>query len=1113
MDRDGRCRMGLCAVLVAGTALAVGPGTSADAATDRAKDSGHVRGARAEGRFGQGLVSLKDPRHRAQLPGKADYQRTPLTVECWAKLYSSDRFNILVASEPKASPLHWEIYSYIDSGCFSAYLPGNQPAEVVSNVDITDDKWHHLAMVNDGKRIRLYVDGKEVANAPYNRKVATPPPPGPLMIGYVGGNACDGVIDDARISKSARAIKQVPASTLSWEPDTLALCRFEGEATTKAPPRPPHRKTKLVIGPQGLPSQRRNWSETSWPEDLTVEGVRDEVVADWKMQFDLLNDQMRGLGISKLLPQAAEQVYDRHALIHKSDRDPVDVVVRRTAALFDHLEAELGATGLEPLRRRLDALRQQAASTDPMKPTGKTNRVRQGLYLRACALRREIAFKNPLLDFDSILFVVRGVIHGPNELNRDWFGQHQTTQYFAFNSVPGGGIYVIRDWKGPHPDIVDVLKDAVVRNGRHKGERLDYGAFISPDLSFDGKAILFSWTENERHREHVKASWTKDSCWHVFRVGADGKNLVQLTDGPWNDFDACWLPNGRIAFISERRGGFIRCFKTMYVPNYVLHSMKADGSDIFPLSYFETSEWTPSVDNDGMLVYTRWDYVDRNDCLGSNFWICYPDGRDPRAPHGNYPLPFHTFGRTREQSAKITTRFESPFTEMGIRAIPGSCKYILSAVPHHGEAFGSLAILDLSIEDDAAMSQLRRITPYAKFPEVETPGRRYDVQQYGTPWPLSEDYYLCVYFENMVLLDRFGNQELIVAPSETPGRQYQFFRAMDPIPFRPRPEPPVIPTQTNQGEDARPDGPKATIAVINVYEADLPWPEGTRIKWLRVTQNIVKPNHEMDKPRIGYGDENCPRIPLGIVPVEPDGSAYFEAPVEKELIFQALDENFMAVQSMKSVAYVHPGEQLTCVGCHEHKWRTPGAIDHPPLALRREPSRLIPEVEPIEPVSFHRLVKPIFERKCVQCHRKEKKGPTDMSYKALEPYAFYWAGGFAGHWIDPEHNGSRTIPGRFGARNSRIGRALLDDNHRGKITREEYRRIVLWLDSNSPELGAFHSAEAQRRGELVWPKLDVDPRDPLGVERRSGAAVEVRPDRSDKRATGLTLRAPRSSMR
>ena len=31
------------------------------------------------------------------------------------------------------------------------------------------------------------------------------------------------------------------------------------------------------------------------------------------------------------------------------------------------------------------------------------------------------------------------------------------------------------------------------------------------------------------------------------------------------------------------------------------------------------------------------DYVDRDFCAAHNLWICHPDGRDPRAPHG---MPF-----------------------------------------------------------------------------------------------------------------------------------------------------------------------------------------------------------------------------------------------------------------------------------------------------------------------------------------------------------------------------------------------------------------------------------------------------------------------------------------
>ena len=85
--------------------------------------------------------------------------------------------------------------------------------------------------------------------------------------------------------------------------------------------------------------------------------------------------------------------------------------------------------------------------------------------------------------------------------------------------------------------------------------------------------------------------------------------------------------------------------------------MKADGSDVYPLSFHETHEWHPSVNNDGMIVYTRWDYVDRSDMVAHHIWTCFPDGRDPRSPHGNYPLPRH-----RQKKARPT---DSTYRKMG----------------------------------------------------------------------------------------------------------------------------------------------------------------------------------------------------------------------------------------------------------------------------------------------------------------------------------------------------------------------------------------------------------------------------------------------------------------
>jgi hypothetical protein len=177
-----------------------------------------------------------------------------------------------------------------------------------------------------------------------------------------------------------------------------------------------------------------------------------------------------------------------------------------------------------------------------------------------------------------------------------------------------------------------------------------------------------------------------------------------------------------------------------------------------PLSWFETCEWHPSLAHDGRLVYTRWDYVDRDLGQGQNLWFCYPDGRDPRAPHGNYPQPHYVPPDARSETIR-DGRTGRPFCEFNLRAAPGSHRYTACATPQHGLAFGALIQIDLLTHpDDGHMSQVRRLTPYQPFPESEAPPFS-DVTPliWGTPWPLHEDFYLCNRLSDICLLDRFGN--------------------------------------------------------------------------------------------------------------------------------------------------------------------------------------------------------------------------------------------------------------------------------------------------------------------------------------------------------------------
>ena len=540
----------------------------------------------------------------------------------------------------------------------------------------------------------------------------------------------------------------------------------------------------------------------------------------------------KDLGNRAHFNKVAGETFRQDSLILPGDRDPADVVLRRTAALLADLKTTPAAGSLVGLEKELTGLQTAAVSVD-VKDADR----RFALFAQACQVRRQIALQNPLLNFDKILFIKH---------HRALF-DHMCDQYYGMAATPGGGLYVLSGAFGPNPQLRDVLADSAVQRGRFKGQKLHGGpsvppavsfdgmgnrygqdngggSFLSPDLSYDAKTVLFAFVEctgDTKHRHHAdptQGHWAEGRCYHVFKVNVDGTGLEQLTDGTWNDFDPCWLPNGRIAFISERRGGYLRCGRAC--PNYTLFDMAADGSEITGLSFHETNEWQPSVTHDGRIIYTRWDYVDRHGCTAHLPWITSLDGRDSRALHGNF-----------------APRQCRPDMELGCRAIPGSQKFVATAAPHHGQAYGSLVILDPRVADDDGMAPVRRITPEVDFPESQGGS-----QVYGTAWPLSEDYYLCVYDAGMqpgmgcegqdlcrgryglYLIDSFGNKELIYRDPE--------IACLSPIPLRPEPAPAAPPEAASRGPDTnpsiRPTVPRkdaeGTLTVVNVYNSLKPWP-------------------------------------------------------------------------------------------------------------------------------------------------------------------------------------------------------------------------------------------------------------------------------------------------
>lgn len=739
--------------------------------------------------------------------------------------------------------------------------------------------------------------------------------------------------------------------------------------------------------------------------------------------------------------------------------DAIELTLARGDALFQDLRSsgvrlDEEAAQWESLRRERKKLGSDGAPDGP---------AWQDLWLRVHRLRRRIVLRNPLANTGPLVFVKQV----PSMFS------HQLTQYYGSCAQPGGGVFVL-DRPGHSMECRPLGAGA-----------LPLGSFQHPDVSFDGRKVLFAYC----HVESTPANRERhlDRFYHLYEMSADGSGVKQLTEGPYDDFAPKYLPNGRIVFISTRRGGFHRCGRGP-CPVYTLALCNADGSDPHPISFHETHEWDPAVLHDGRVIYTRWDYVDRNAVFYQQLWTVRPDGSDVRIFFGN-----------------------NTFNPVGIweaRPVPGSSRVMATAAAHHAMTAGSVILLDVSRGVDGA-EPITRLTPDALFPESEAPvarrgqgtwhapvgvpkapavppeQARWPGHCYRTPYPLSEKYFLAAYsFDPLIgepdanwpnmfglyLVDRFGNKELLYRDAA--------ISSLWPVPLAPRGKPAELPSLLEAT-----DRPEGTFVLRNVYASWPPLPAGS-VKRLRIVQVLPKTTWHANDPPVGLAHASPGKQVLGTVPVEADGSACFRAPSGIPLAFQALDELGQAVQVMRSVTYLQPGESASCVGCHEPRSATPSPRGVP-RALARGPSGIEPAPDGSNPLSYPILVQPVLDKHCVSCHNPQKpegkviltgeaQGQYTFSYNALAPRVPYsdWAGrpgDFRRVNCEP-----LSQPGFFGARGSSLMKLLRDGHYEVRLSPDDVERLVTWMDANALFYGTFDRDDQarQRRGErIAGPKL------------------------------------------
>ena len=680
--------------------------------------------------------------------------------------------------------------------------------------------------------------------------------------------------------------------------------------------------------------------------------------------------------------------------------------------------------------------REPAASSDL--PSARS------LYLRVRWLKRQIALSNPRMQFGKLLFAKRV----PTSYS------HLVMQYFGWRARPGGGLFVL-----DRPGWSLACRDLT-------GGTLADGNVLEPRLSYDGQRVVFSFVRigNARYEPDRLRNDSDEGFYHLYEMPVAGGAPRQLTQGPYDDLMPSYLPDGGIVFSSTRRRGYARCFGGQFSPRwhvYTLHRRDADGT-IRTLSYHDTNEWFPAVSNSGQVLYSRWDYIDRDAVTHQNLWAARPDGSNPIAVWGNAtPSPHCTF---------------QP------QPIAGSSKIVFTASAHHSITAGSLAIVDPTVARDG-QTAITRLTPEIPFPEAE--GTNIG-EYYSSPWPLSEKYFLVAYSPwplvwepganrsnalGLYLLDIFGNRELLYRDLS--------IGCETPIPVAPRAAPPVLPNHPSEEDEA------GEMTLIDVYQGLPGVPRGT-IKELRLVQIFPKTTPVAGSPPVGLAGEENGRAILGTVPVEPDGSARFLMPARRPILFQALDGDGFAQQTMRSVTYVQPGERVACIGCHEDRAAPPRSAA-PPLALRRPASALQPGPLGGRPFSYLEVVQPILQRHCVGCH-DGKKSPPDLTAAPAAPFVKsylslcgdrdFWAAGTspknAAEALVPRFGARNQIQvtppgGRYGALGSRLIALLRRGHYDVRLEPDDYRRLAAWIDLNAIFYGVNPPDEQARqlRGEAI----------------------------------------------
>jgi hypothetical protein len=597
--------------------------------------------------------------------------------------------------------------------------------------------------------------------------------------------------------------------------------------------------------------------------------------------------------------------------------------------------------------------------------------------------------------------------------------------------IPGGALCRMTFGSDGEPReevLLEAGKDGVIRDA---------------DVSLDGGRVLFAWKKSDRGDD-----------FHLYEMELATRQVRQLTDTPQvADYEGCYLPDGTIMFNSSRCVQTVDCWTTEVS---TLYKCDADGKNVRRIAFDQVHDNYPTLAPDGRVLYTRWEYNDRSQMFPQPLYQMNPDGTMQTAVYGEVSW--------------------FPTTILHARGIPGTQKILAIASGHHVRQVGKLILIDpLKGRQEAEGVTLVAPVRETKAERIDTYGQNGPIYLY--PYPLNEAEFLVVCNPDgwkdgrgrgfgLYWMNVDGDCELLTDRNALPpGR---------PVPVMARNvavRPSLLPAK---------NAPKTgTFYIQDVYAGTTAGVKRGTVKALRAVTIAFRPVWIGQNGNGGPGGAAMvstpvacnngtwdPKTILGDVPVAEDGSVFFTAPAQTPIYFQLLDEKGRMIHSMRSWTVLQPGENASCVGCHESKNSAPPVMAKGTMA--KTPAMLKPFIGGVAGFSFPKMVQPILNRRCVGCHSQEGIAKARM---ARQPVAKgdltdapvpdtrskrQWTQGYVTlthngrdtdpvvNWISAASLPTPLAPYTYGSNESRLF-AMLDNGH-GRTTPEERAVLAAWVD-------------------------------------------------------------------